>query len=515
VNTGNTSELGRFIGNVNVDYTPFEWLRVQYTLGADSYSDARSEALPQSASSFPTGLVTHLDIQNLEIDHNLLATATPEFSPNFTGRLSPGQNLNSRRFRSAAAQGNDLNAAFPLVLQNTLTPVTPAEGKSLRHIEGYFVQGEADLWNQLFLNARVRNDGYSTFGPENRRAWYPAIQASWAFTQALGNTEQKGIFSYGKLRANYGEVGREPPVYSTVTTYTTGAGALGSGFGDVINASQGGAAGLITSLVAGNPNLKPERNRETELGLDLGFLNQRITGEFTYYNKRSTDVIIAIPVSAAQTGFSRQLANAAEITNRGVEVSVNIRAIDRPSFGLDFGLQYGRNKGNVVALAGGVDNVTYNTEGFTGAIGSSSVGWAPGVLRGEDFARCGRGLKIDYNNDSVIDDIDALCGAGAAKDALFLNAEGFPVEDPTDRVIADPNPKWTGGLNTSLRVGKLRLGAFLDTRQGSEVWNGTKGILYNFGTHKDTEIRTQAGVFGKGGTWFTNDDVAGPGAPNG
>jgi TonB-linked SusC/RagA family outer membrane protein len=514
-NDGNRSELGRFLGNVNLDYTPFGWLRVQYTLGADSYADSRTESLPMTSSSYPRGNVARFDITNLEVDHNLLVTATREFTPNLTGRLSAGQNLNSRRNRQVFTLGNDLNAPSPLVLNNTLNPSQPTEVKSLRHIEGYFLQGEADLWNQLFLTARVRNDGYSTFGPGNRRATYPAFTAAWTFSTFLGNTQQTGLFSVGKLRAAYGEVGREPPVYATITPFSTGVLAFGSGFGDFINASQGGAAGLITPFTAGNPNLKPERNREAEVGLDLGFLDQRVSAELTYYSKRSTDVIIGVPVSGAQTGFGRQLSNAAEITNRGFEVALNFRAIDTRSFGWDVGLQYGRNKGKVESLAG-ADNVTYTTEGFTGAIGSSSVGYAPGVLRGQDFARCGLGLKIDYNSDNVVDDIDALCAQKGTnvKGALFIAADGFPVNDPTDRVIGDPNPDWTGGLNTSIRIGRLRLSGLLDTRQGLEVWNGTRGILYNFGTHKDTEVRTQEGKFGKGGTWFTNDEVAGPGAGN-
>jgi hypothetical protein len=268
-------------------------------------------------------------------------------------------------------------------------------------------------------------------------------------------------------------------------------------------------------VVRGNPDLRPERNAEAELGLDLGFFDNRLSSEFTIYRKRSTDVILQVPVSAAQTGYTRQLANAAEITNRGVELQLNLRAIDRPTFGWDIGVQYGRNKGNVESLAG-ADHVTYNTEGFTGAIGSSTVGYAPGVLRGLDYVRCGRGLKLDLNGDNVVEDIDALCGAGAPRNALFLNASGFPVADPTDRVIADPNAKWTGGLNTSVRIGRLRLGGLLDTRQGFEVWNGTRGILYNFGTHGDTEVRTEREVrFGQGGTWFTDQPVAGPGVANG
>jgi hypothetical protein len=80
-------------------------------------------------------------------------------------------------------------------------------------------------------------------------------------------------------------------------------------------------------------------------------------------------------------------------------------------------------------------------------------------------------------------------------------------------VIADPNPDWTGALSTTLTIGRrLRLSGLLDTRQGSQVWNGTRGILYNFGTHKDTEVRTGEGIYGQGGTWYTNERVAGPGA---
>ena len=455
--------------------------------------------------------MTRFDISNLEIDHNLLATATQQFSDNFTGRVSVGQNLNSRRNRQIFVLGQDLNAPSPLVLQNTLSPQQPQETRSLRHIEGYFGQLEADLYNQLFLTARVRNDGYSTFGEANRRATYPAATVSWVFSNALGIESGTGAFSSGKLRAAYGEVGREPPVYATINAFSA-TSVFGSGFGDVINVSQSGAAGLTTAFTAGNPNLKPERNRETEVGTDLGFFDERISLGFTYYDKRSTDVILQVPVSAAQTGFLNQFANAAEITNEGIEATLNLRPVNSDAFSWDIGLQYGRNRGNVVSLAG-AQFVSYNTEGFTGAIGSSTVGYAPGVIRGQDFARCGRGLSIDLDGDNEVEDIDALCGAGAASGALFIGENGLPVADPTDRVIADPNPDWTGALSSTITLGKrLRISGLLDTRQGSQVWNGTRGILYNFGTHSDTEVRAGEGVYGQGGTWYTNERVAGPGA---
>ncbi|AHG90187.1 TonB-dependent outer membrane protein, SusC/RagA [Gemmatirosa kalamazoonensis] len=510
-NPGNKSELGRVNAQVNLDWRPLDWLRVQETFGADNYDDDRVEALPLTSSNRPDGQVTRFQQTNLEIDHNLLVTANYTIRPNWwTGTVSAGQELNSRRYRSVYVNGVTLNAPQPLDLQNTLS-YQPSEFRSLQHIQGYFLQGTADLWNQLYLTGLVRDDGYSTFGASKRTALFPSASVAWSFSHALGNSDERGAFSFGKLRFGYGQTGREPPVYATISAFSTGSASLnegfGSGYGDFINASQSGQGGLVNGFVLGNNDLRPERSTEREFGADLGFLDQRVTLGVTYYNKRSTDVIIALPVNAGQTGSTRALKNAATISNKGLEVEFNARIYQSKNLGFDLGAQFGRNRGLVEALAEGTEFIPYNLEGFTGAIGSSTVGYAPGVIRGLDFARCGRHLTIEG-----VGDIDALCGANAKKDALFLAEDGLPVPDPTDRVIADPNPKWTMGFSPTLRVSRLTLSAFLDVRRGGEVWNGTKGILYYFGTHKDTDIRNQQGAYGKNYMTSRYPDVAGPGA---
>src|SRR5690606_16843594 len=137
--------------------------------------------------------------------------------------------------------------------------------RSLTHVEGYFAQAQLDFFDQLYLTAGLRNDGYSTFGSSSRRANYPKASVAWSFTRALGLTEGQGLLSYGKLRASYGETGREPPVYGTITALSA-ITQFGSGFGDFINSSQSGQGGLVTAFTAGNQDLKPERNRETEGG---------------------------------------------------------------------------------------------------------------------------------------------------------------------------------------------------------------------------------------------------------
>jgi hypothetical protein len=312
--------------------------------------------------------------------------------------------------------------------------------------------------------------------------------------------------SFGKLRVAYGETGREPPVYATITALSS-TQPLGSGFGDQITPSQSGHGGLVTSLLLGNSNLTPERNRETEAGIDLGLLNNRADVGFTYYDKRSSDVILTVQSNAAQTGAFQALRNAAEISNKGIELQLNVRPITTSRLAWEVGLNFGRNRGKVLSLADGVEFVSYNNEGFTGSAGSSTVGYAPGVIRGSDFLRCGHGIQFDYDRNGSVDDIDALCGAGAPRGALFLAANGRPVINPDDGVIADPSPDWTGGLSSSFRAGRLQFSGLLDVRRGGQIWNGTRGALYRFGTHRDTEIRNGTGTFGK--DFYPH--VAGPG----
>ncbi|MFL5604193.1 MAG: TonB-dependent receptor domain-containing protein, partial [Gemmatimonadaceae bacterium] len=310
--------------------------------------------------------------------------------------------------------------------------------------------------------------------------------------------------------------GREPTVYGTVNAFQEQV-LFGSGYGDLINTSQSSQPGVTTDVIQGNSNLRPERSRENEYGLDFGFLDQRVDLSITHYNKRSTDVILRQPTSAAATGYLRKFANAAVVTNKGEELVLNVRPFIGPAFSWELSANYGRNRNNVVSLAG-AEFVAFNNEGFTGAIGSATAGAGVGVVRGLDFIRCGRGLHIDYDGDGTVNDIDAECRLSPltpgtfAQNALFLTDDGRPVADPTDRVIANPNPKYSMGFGTTAKLGKATFGALADVRKGVSVWNGTRGILLRFGTLGETLVRERTGTFGK--DWATDvyPDVAGPGA---
>lgn len=510
-NPGNRSELGRFLGNLTANWVPVSWLSLNETFGADNYTDSRVEALPFTSSSDPVGNVTRFQITNLVIDHNFTATLSHQFSPSFDSRLVLGQNLNSRRNRQIYIFGDQLIAPEPLAIQNTVS-YAPSETRSLRHVAGYFGQAELDVFDQLHLTAGLRNDGFSTFGASHRTATYPKVDAAWTFTKWLeGGNSGNGWLSNGRVRAAYGETGREPPVYATINALSI-TSVFGSGFGDFIGSKQSGQGGVVTSNNLGNTNLKPERNREAEIGADLGFFGQSSDLSVTYYNKRSVDVILPVPVNAASTGASTALVNGATVTNKGVELQLNLRPYTSRNVDIMIGGNYARNIGRVESLIEGVDFIPYNAEGFNGSIGSSTVGFAPGVIRGQDFVRCGLGETVTLPGTDTPADIDALCGASAPKGALYISGtNNRPVVNPDEKVIADPNPHWTSGLNAQVRLGRLQLTTLFDMRRGGQVWNGTRAALDRFGTGAETEIRADtAGIFGQ--NVLPSEKVAGPGA---
>ena len=206
---GNRSELGRTISNFNVDWRPLTWLTVKETLGGDYYSDSRLQALPLTSANDAAGSVIRAEQTNLVIDHNLIASATGSRGENLSGTLTIGQNLNSRRYRSLSSQGEGLIAPVPLAIENTVSQ-TGLENRSLRHIESYFGQGELNLFNQVYLNAGVRNNGFSTFGASQRRHNFYKASAAWTVSNLLNGGDQTGLLSFAKLRAAYGETGREP-----------------------------------------------------------------------------------------------------------------------------------------------------------------------------------------------------------------------------------------------------------------------------------------------------------------
>jgi TonB-linked SusC/RagA family outer membrane protein len=506
----NAATVGRVYGNVNAEYTPLGWLKFNYSLGADYAADERLEGCPvSSASPCSAGRIVEGKIVNYSIDHNLTATATYTVNPDFSGTLTLGQNLDTRNVRQLGTVGRTLIALQPFKLSNTVTPDLPVDNEQVIHDAGWFGQGTLDLKDQLHLTAAVRNDGSSTFGRSNLRSWFPKGSAAWEFTKAIG---EQSWLSFGKARVAYGEAGIEPLPYLTAQTYSSSELLGGSN-----TPSQGGLPGLASAVKAADV-LKPERSKEFEAGADFGFFRDRADASVTWYSKTSSDVILLAPVNPS-SGYSFQAKNSATIRNRGWEASLNLRPVQQADYAWDVGLQWARNRSLVQKLPAGLKYVVIGD--FNRQV--AMTGQPIGVYLGTGFIRCG----ISSSKDSVLvtattKDTLGLACAGQPKGALFLGPDGYPVQDPDLRIVQDPNYNWTASVRSSFRYRKLQVSGLVDIRHGGQIWNGTKGALWSYGTHKDTETRAtctafadpasctgNVKTFGQGGWW--DGPVTGPG----
>src|SRR5207253_3026835 len=216
---------------------------------------------------------------------------------------------------------------------------------------------------------------------------------AWEFTKYLNDPNSALKFlqgplsfvSFGKARLAYGESGQEPGAYQTLATYATTAFGDG-GWGPSITPTQAGFGGLATGPRKPQDNLKPERTKELTGGVDLGLFKDRADAHFTYYHDRTIDVIFLAPLPVT-TGYSQQVQNAANILNVGYEVSLNVRPVVTGDVTWEIAGQWATNDNRVTDLSGA--KFVDLPGALAGAPGAAVLGSRVGVLRGNDFARCG------------------------------------------------------------------------------------------------------------------------------
>ncbi|MCC2547001.1 SusC/RagA family TonB-linked outer membrane protein [Hymenobacter sp. BT175] len=461
----NQSRINRFLGALELTYDITPWLNVLNRSGVDTYNDNRRAYFPVGATAAINGSLREEIIQENQFNNDLIVRAQTTFGENISLTGLVGYNLNARRSSQVGATATQfINPFSPPQLSNTpATSRTPFNLVVEQRTAALYGQVDLGLFDQLFLNGTVRGEQASTFGPEaNSTFIYPAASVAWQFTK-LAALSENSVLSFGKLRASYGQVGVQPTPYLT-RTYYTGAGStiLADGWGTALDASNYGG-GFVRSTTQGNSLLKPERKTEIEGGVDLRFLDDRISLGLTGYTNETEGAILGVPV-AASTGFQNTNGNVATIQNRGFEVNLDASVIKTADFQWTLSPNYSLNRNRVTELAG-AESIFLT--GFTGTSSRAVKGQPLGVIWGTDFG---------YNESGN----------------YIVDTNGFPTlaDGGTERVIGNPNPNWRGGLNNTFTYKGLSLNVLIDHVNGFDVWNGTKGALYFFGTSGELEEET-------------------------
>ena len=321
--------------------------------------------------------------------------------------------------------------------------------------------------------------------------------------------------SFAKLRAAYGVAGKQPDIFSNANAYTAGVFTDAWLSPNGLLSIYGSNEGVFNETVLGDPNIKPERTTEYEAGADIAFLDDRLSLGVTYYYQRTKDAILNVGV-APSTGFFDRFANAAEFENSGWELTAAANIVDTRGVTWDIVGQWGTNNSCVldlagteqVALAGLNESMSSVVVPERDGNGNITKCHPIGVFYGADFLRFGNG-SLDLDTDVDID--NAYTGWNAGD--VYLHTDGYPQQDPQQRVQGDANPDWTASIRNSIRIGEnLRISGLIDIKNGGQMWNGTKGALTFFGAHEETEEYHGVGkseTFGE--SYLTQFDYAGPG----
>lgn len=303
--------------------------------------------------------------------------------------------------------------------------------------------------NFLFLHASGRNDWTSKLAQANRSFFYPDVDASFVFTDAIPALKNNSVLNYGKIRAAYSRVGNV-----SVGPYSLNNVALsGAGF------PYGSQAGFTISNTFANPDLKPEFTTEKELGLELNFLKNRIGFKAAVYNTKTTNQTIPEQISAA-TGFTNATVNLGSMTNKGVELDLGLTPL----------LNLGPVRWNLSA------NFTYNKNQVGTDLPSEiSLGNNVYATPGMPFPN----LKVsDWVRDSATGKI--------VVDAV----NGFPSKAGPLRSFGTTVSPYRAGITTSFTWKSFTLSAVADAQFGGVIYNSIGGSLMFTGIEA---YSTQAG----------------------
>lgn len=452
----------RIFGNITARYNFTDWLYLQGRVGQDYYARDQEYNLPtgsQRQPPAPPGFVNGEYVQDVrhfrEINADVLVNATRTFG-DFGVNLTLGGNQMYRKLTNNNVLVDDFYTRGLYTLGNG-RQLSPIYSITERQVNSVYGAAEVSYREFLYLNGTLRNDWFSTLSPENRSISYPSVTASFVFSQALRGALPDWI-SFGKLRAAYAEVGSDTDVqpYSNSLFYFINPLQFAAPDGTVKTLAN------INGSVVPNPNLRPMRVTEMEVGLEMQLFNNRVGFELTGYDKLSSDQILQAQISDA-SGYLNQLVNVGESRNRGLEMLVTGTPVVNDNFEWNASFNAAYNVTKVLNLGEDVsdDMITVGTGEFTGEL-RQVVGQPMGQLFGFGYLRDDQGRQV------------------------FDSGNGRPLRTPAQIAFGSALPLWVGGITNGFRYKDLSFSFLIDFKLGHKMISGTNFNAWRHGLHKGT-----------------------------
>lgn len=381
---------------------------------------------------------------------------------------------------------NTMNSASKL-LPNQINTL-----KDEHTLVGFFLRAHYDYKSKYLLNATVREDGSSRFGSENKWGYFPSVSLAWRMSEETFFNWAKPALTDAKMRSSWGVTGNERiGNYDSQTSYT-----FGSYYYD-------GSSGVVPNSTLGNPKIKWEETKQSNLGLDLSFLEGKVKLVTDVYLKNTDGLLFNRPLPN-ESGYSTVRLNYGAIQNKGVEISLTVNPVKTKEFMWSSTINYSQNHNIITSLADAgyaASSIYWVGEGYaTGTFyGYKNLGvykydesnaWTTDfktnlvpVFKTDNlgntlFSRTGQPTLLKYTYPDGKD----FTGTPIKKTANGQVSKGGDViwEDYTadgdinssDRqVLGSAQPKWEGSWNNTFRYKQFGLNVFINGCFGNKVYN--------------------------------------------
>ena len=339
----NQQKIERFTGSATVSLRPFDFLSARLTFGYDQFADQTGQFVPVEPEREPFGDLSRgfksaytLVERNVTLDASVVAGF--DLTPDLHSTTSVGGQFFREKFEFTASVGRYLPPGSGVV--STAVHTEGAEGIAEGKTMGLFVQEQLGWRDRLFLTPAVRFDESSTFGERHGLESYPRIMASWVVSdEGWFDGLTPGFLQQLRLRGAWGESGKQPAAFAAVPLFSARR----------VTFEEQDRSGISLTR-PGNPDLKPEKGREVELGFDAELMNGRVGIDFTWFNKVTTDGIVP-KFLAPSTGYlAPAFTNIGELKYTGVELALDLVAWNTPALNWDWQLNVGTNKGEITEL---------------------------------------------------------------------------------------------------------------------------------------------------------------------
>lgn len=423
-------EVYRTIGNLFADYDLLPGLSFRSEWGIDIYNQRETgyqgrltnDGGPSGEGSDRTVTMRSLSTNNyFTFDHNFAEL----LNLNLVGGMSFQE---ANQDVASITSRNFPNDSFTRLISAAEIASAYSTGTRYSYVS-YFSRANLSFYDRYLMSLSGRVDGSSRFSTDNRYGFFPAVSAAWIVTNE-GFLEEHDIISFLKPRASWGIIGN-----SEIGNFQWQALYQASNYA--------GLSGMIPTTVA-SPELRWETTYQTDVGVDFGFFNNRITGEVDYYVKKTEDLLLSVNLPGT-SGFNNVTQNIGNLENKGWEFALNTANLTGQfQWNTNFNIAFNENE--VTNLDGQIIQVGRNRAMEGQPLG---VFWMP-VYAGVDPDN---GDALFYTDDTRTETTNNLASAD-------------------NQVAGDPNPDFMGGLTNTFRYGGFDMSVMFQFVAGNDIFNG-------------------------------------------